>query len=92
MGNAHSTWFLIRVEPDSSRDADFPLVMSPELLWSLDQTNGRGRDDHRWPPPAQIRTCAFTHTALTEDEWRRSAYRDKDAEHGVVESTDLAAG
>src|SRR5215472_12168333 len=54
--------------------------------------NGRGRDDHRWPPPAQIRTCAFTHTALTEDGWRRSAYRDKDAEHGVVESTDPAAG
>ena len=56
------------------------------------RTSGRGRDDHRWPPPAQIRTCAFTHTALTEDEWRRSAYQDKDAEHGVVESTDPAAG
>src|ERR1035437_551342 len=29
-------------------------------------------------PPAQIRTCAFTHTTLTEDEWRRSAYRGKE--------------
>jgi len=38
-------------------------------------------------PPAQIRTCAFTHTALTEDGWRQSACRNKDAEHGVVEST-----
>jgi hypothetical protein len=25
--------------------------------------NCRGRDDHHWSPPAQIRTCAFTHTA-----------------------------
>ena len=47
----------------------------------------RGRDDHRCPPPAQICTCAFTHTALTEDEWRRSAYRDRDAERGVEEPT-----
>jgi hypothetical protein len=30
---------------------------------------------------------AFTHTALTEDEWRRSACRDKDAEHVGAEST-----
>jgi hypothetical protein len=52
----------------------------------------RGRDDHHWPPPAQIRTCAFTHTALTEDEWRQSACRDRDAEHGVAESTDPAVG
>ncbi len=27
----------------------------------------RGRDDHHWSPPAQIRTSAFTHTALTVD-------------------------
>jgi len=27
----------------------------------------RGRDDHRWSPPAQIRTSALTHTALTVD-------------------------
>src|SRR5215469_13571415 len=33
----------------------------------------RGRDDHHWSPPAQIRTGAFTHTALTVDEWRRNA-------------------
>src|SRR5215472_19282432 len=32
----------------------------------------RGRDDHHWSPPAQIRTGAFTHTALTVDEWRRN--------------------
>ena len=56
------------------------------------EPNCRGRDDHRWPPPAQIRTCAFTHTAPTEDEWRRSAYRDKDAEHEVAESTGAAVG
>jgi hypothetical protein len=40
--------------------------------------------------PAQIRTCAFTHTALTEDGWRQSACRDKDAEDaqltGVTEN------
>jgi hypothetical protein len=30
--------------------------------------NCRGRDDHRWSPPAQIRTSAFTHTALTVDD------------------------
>ena len=52
----------------------------------------RGRDDHCWSPPAQIRTCAFTHTALTEDEWRRSACRDKDAEHEGAESTGSAVG
>src|SRR5215467_3538379 len=33
----------------------------------------RGRDDHHWSPPAQIRTGAFTHTALTVEEWRRNA-------------------
>src|SRR5713101_4294332 len=35
-------------------------------------SNRRGRDDHRCAPPAQIRTGAFTHTALTVDEWRRN--------------------
>jgi hypothetical protein len=56
------------------------------------RANCRGRDDHCWPPPAQIRTCAFTHTALTEDEWRRSAYRDRGAERGGQESTGPAVG
>src|SRR5713101_3868415 len=35
-------------------------------------SNRRGRDDHRCSPPAQIRTGAFTHTALTVDKWRRN--------------------
>src|SRR5262245_11071711 len=46
----------------------------------------RGRDADCSTPPAQIRTSAFTHTALTLDAWRQSAHRDKDAEHGVGES------
>jgi hypothetical protein len=37
----------------------------------------RGRDDHRGFPPAQIRTSASTHTALTKDGWRRSVHRDR---------------
>src|SRR5262252_3934572 len=37
----------------------------------------RGRDDYRWSPPAQIRTCAFTHTALTKDEWLQCRHQDK---------------
>src|SRR5215471_4465557 len=32
---------------------------------------GRGRDADYSTPPAQIRTCAFTHTALTVDAWRQ---------------------
>jgi len=68
------------------------LRASHALLGRAARLTGRGRDDHRWPPPAQIRTCAFTHTALTEDGWRRSAYQDKDAEHEVVESTGPAMG
>jgi hypothetical protein len=39
----------------------------------------------RWLPPAQIRTSASAHTALTKDEWRRSVRRDRDAGHGVGE-------
>src|SRR6266852_9857406 len=49
--------------------------------------NCRGRDDHCGSPPAQIRTSASTHTALTKDGWRRSVHRDKGAELGVEEST-----
>jgi len=58
----------------------------------LRASSGRGRDDHYWPPPARIGTCAFTDTALTENEWRRSAYRDTDAEREVEEPTGLAVG
>lgn len=35
--------------------------------------------------PAQIRMCAFTHTALAEDEWRRSDHWDGNA--GCVEES-----
>src|SRR5207342_201502 len=40
---------------------------------------GRSRDDHRWSPPAQIRTSASTHTALMKDGWRRSELEDMGA-------------
>ena len=33
----------------------------------------RGRDDHCWSPPAQIRTGASTHTAPASGDWRQSA-------------------
>src|SRR5262245_16634852 len=48
---------------------------------------GRGRDTDSSAPPAQIRTSAFTHTALTLDAWRQSAHRDKDVGRGVGESS-----
>ena len=54
--------------------------------------NCRGRDDHHGSPPAQIRTSASTHTALTKDEWRRSVHRDRGAERGVEESTGSRLG
>jgi hypothetical protein len=68
-----------------------PASMSATAIFQQLRASCRGRDDHCWSPPAQIRTCAFTHTALTEDEWRRSVCRDKDAEHEVAESTGPAA-
>ncbi len=43
-------------------------------------------------PPAQIRTSASTHMALTKDGWRSSRHRDRGAERGVEESTDLRLG
>src|SRR5713226_6515749 len=46
----------------------------------------RGRDDHCWSPPAQIRTGASTHTAPASDDWRQSAAEDKDGEREVLES------
>ena len=54
--------------------------------------NCRGRDDHHGSPPAQIRTSASTHTALTKDEWRRSGHRDRGTERGVAESTGSRLG
>src|SRR6266851_8437746 len=52
----------------------------------------RGRDDNRWSPPAQIRTSASTHTALTKNERRKSVHRDRGAERGVEESTGSRLG
>jgi len=46
--------------------------------------NCRGRDDHLLIAPAQIRTSAFTHTALTMEEWRQSERQDGDAECGEL--------
>src|SRR5208283_778532 len=40
----------------------------------------------------EIRTSASTHTALTEDEWRRSVRQGKGAECGVEESTGSREG
>src|ERR1700691_5478924 len=41
--------------------------LSISRLPVTDLANCRGRDDPHWSPPAQIRTSAFTHTALTVD-------------------------
>ena len=49
----------------------------------------RGRDDHCWSPPAQIRTGASTHTAPALGGWRQSAAQDKDGEREVLESIGL---
>src|SRR3989442_12092923 len=54
--------------------------------FQTDSVRRRGRDDLRRPPPAQIRTCALTHTAPTSDDSRRSVASDKDAGHEVPES------
>ena len=54
--------------------------------------NCRGRDDHCGSPPAQIRTSASTHTALTKDGRRKSVHRDRGAEHAVEESTGSRLG
>ena len=61
--------------------------MCPSSL-RTNRTNpfGRGRDADYSTPPAQIRTSASTHTALTLDAWRQSAHRGKGAEHGVGEA------
>jgi len=61
-------------------------TISSKPVVELVRSHGRGRDADCSTPPAQIRTSAFTHTALTLDAWRRNAHRDKDAEHGVEES------
>src|ERR1019366_1073524 len=69
-------------------EADFGITSSE----SAPKRNCRGRDDHHGSPPAQIRTSASTHTALTKDEWRRSVHRDRGAERGVEESTGSRLG
>jgi len=61
----------------------------PEKWTSVPKSLCRGRDADHSTPPAQIRTSAFTHTALTVDAWRQSAHRDKGAERGVWESSGL---
>jgi hypothetical protein len=43
--------------------------------WDAPRGSGRGRDSLHWPPPAQIRTSASTHTALLKGEWRESKPR-----------------
>src|SRR5947208_13951996 len=48
----------------------------------------RGRDTNRSAPPAQNRTCAFTHTASTLDKWRQSVPWDKDVRREGAESID----
>ena len=64
----------------------------PSGLAAWSSNKCRGRDDRRRSPPAQIRTSASTHTALTKDEWRRSGHRDRGAELGVEESTSSGLG
>ena len=54
-----------------------------DSLADFPQARCRGRDDHHWSPPAQIRTSAFTHTALTVDGWRQSVHPDKDENAGL---------
>src|ERR1700733_13876120 len=58
---------------------------------AIHQLESRGRDDHRWAPPAQNRTGALTHTALTSDVWRRSVAGDRDAAPVGKESSDQEA-
>jgi hypothetical protein len=47
---------------------------------------GRGRDEHRCPPPAQIRTSGITAYGSSLGYERRSVHRDKDEECGDEES------
>ena len=55
-------------------------------------TTSRGRDAGRPAPPAQIRTCALTHTAPTSDGWRQSAARDRGVERAGTASSGPASG
>src|ERR1700721_932948 len=48
---------------------------------------GRGRDEHRCPPPAQIRTSGITAYGSSLGYERRSVRRDRDEEGGDEEST-----
>src|SRR3954451_8468707 len=52
----------------------------------------RGRDTNRSAPPAQNRTCAFTHTASALDKWRQSVPWDKDVGREGAESIGLRLG
>jgi len=49
----------------------------------------RGRDDPHGSPPAQIRMCASTHTALLKDEWRGSEPRLRFASRTLSKSWDM---
>jgi len=49
---------------------------------------GRGRDEHRCPPPAQIRTSGITAYGSSLGYERQSGHRDMDEECGDEESTD----
>jgi len=63
----------------------------PIVLMSLQPATpwrGRGRDDHRWPPPAQIRTGGITAYGSSLGFERRNARQDRDAEYGTEESID----
>src|ERR1700693_5781240 len=48
----------------------------------------RGRDGHRWPPPAQIRTGGITAYGSSLGYERRSVHSGRDARCAVQESTD----
>jgi hypothetical protein len=49
---------------------------------------GRGRDEHRCPPPAQIRTSGLTAYGSSLGYERQSGHRVMDEECGDEESTD----
>jgi hypothetical protein len=71
----------------------------PEWLFSLERltpprhpgrwvgARGCGRDEHRCPPPAQIRTSGITAYGSSLGYERRSVRRDMDEEYGDEEST-----
>src|SRR5215470_842273 len=68
---------ILRCEGDRAqttfRTGSCQMTGNPEVETPRLRLKCRGRDDHHWSPPAQIRTGAFTQTALTVEEWRRNA-------------------